>query len=143
MRLTDTEIIEQESTPSCEYIRYKNGVYQLTFLTVSRAAVDDYFMYFDKILTATPNEQTIYLLSDGSEVTETQPIGYMLAILRRTLRSHPERPAVRVAIIYQTAAFVGLINSLFRTFVLSKDGMRFFHVDAIDEAIAWLDIPQN
>lgn len=143
MHLEDTTIVEEESTPSCGYIRYQNGIYQLTFFDVSRSAVDDYFMYLDKILSRSSNDETVYIVSDGSQVTETQPIGYMLAILRRTLRNHPHRPGVRVAIIYQTATFVSLINSLFRTFIMSRDGMRFFHVDNVDEAIAWLGLPQS
>jgi len=130
--------VPTEKQPASEYIRHPDGIHEIIYNEVSREAVDQYMTHLDNIMSITPKEQTLRLLSNGTKVIEMQPITYMMSRFRGVMQKHPQRPAVRVAILYGSVRFIDLVNGLFRMFVRGRDGMRFFKAEERDEAIAWL-----
>lgn len=127
-----------EKKPAADYVKHDNGIHEIIYNEVSRDAVDVYMTHFDQIMSITPKEDKMRLLSNGAFVTEMQPISYMMSRFRGVMQKHQQRASVRVAVLYGSARFLDLVNGLFRMFVRGRDSMRFFKAEQRDEAIAWL-----
>ncbi len=127
-----------EKRAASEYIYHPDGIHEIIYNEVSREAVDQYMNHFDYIISITPKDQTLLLLSNGTKVVEMQPVTYMMSRFRAVMQKYPQRPAIRVAILYGSVRFIDLVNGLFRMFVRGRDRMRFFKAEERDEAIAWL-----
>lgn len=127
-----------EKKPAADYILHENGIHEIIYNEVSRGAVDAYMNHFDQIMAITPKGQKLRLLSNGAFVTEMQPISYMMSRFRGVMQKYPQRPSVRVAVLYGSVRFLDLVNGLFRIFVHGRDAMRFFKAEERDEAVAWL-----
>lgn len=135
--LTNTNL-QEEKKPATDYVQHPDGVHEIIYNEVSREAVDQYMTHFDNIMAITPKDEVLRLLSNGSLVVEMQPISYMMSRFRNVMQKYPQRPAVRVAILYGSVRFIDLVNGLFRMFVRGRDKMRFFKAEQREEAIAWL-----
>lgn len=123
---------------AADYIKHPDGLHEIIYNEVSRAAVDEYMNHFDHVMSVTPQDGVLRLLSNGANVVEMQPIAYMMSRFRGVMQKYPQRPAVRVAILYGSVRFLDLVNGLFRIFVHGRDAMRFFKAEQREEAISWL-----
>lgn len=115
-----------------------NRYYEITYHEVSRQAVDDYFYHLDQVLKQASAGETVYILSDGSEISSMQPLQYMMSRARALFSQNRNRPHMRVAVLYQSGAFIELLDGLFRVFMRGHDRLRFFRSETRDDAINWL-----
>lgn len=130
---------EQQNTYVHYFYLADDDIHHIIYQAVSRDAVDEFMDLFDMMLKTTPVDGTIRLIVDNHVNDQPQPLSYMLQKIRSLISSFPQRPAVRVAIVYeQRNQFFSFVDMIMQMFARGQDKLRYFKRDNWDEMLDWL-----
>jgi hypothetical protein len=122
----------------CSRIDRAEGYYEFVFEVANRRSIDVLFQHLNALyLIHQPPGVRFRALLDFTK-TDIPPIQPVAAQIREFRKTHPIPLNPRIVVIY-SGAFVGMIDSLLRTFAFSRETqVRLFLPTRRDEALAWL-----
>jgi hypothetical protein len=125
------------TSPFCEATLPPNGVIQIEWHELSRAAVDAHFQLLHDLFS---NSDTTLRFLHYSTKGAMPPINYMLAKTKTLLNQHRGRTANNhTAVLYQDNVIIVLFDSLLQTLIPQRQGkLRFFKFTESAAAQAWL-----
>lgn len=130
---------EQQNTYVHYFYLEKDDIHHIIYQAVSRKAVDEFMDLFDMMLKTTATDSTVRLIVDNHVNDQPQPLSYLLQKIRKLTSSLPQRPAVRVAIVYeQRDQLFSFIDMIMQMFARGQDKLRYFKRDNWNEMLDWL-----
>jgi hypothetical protein len=131
----------QSSTPQCRYQRLANGIDEFTFLSNTRAAVDDYFTLLCTYVATTAQTEPgrvmrmLIILQEPGML----PVSYMMERYRHFIHSHQDLPSTRVVYLYHGNVILSMVRSFLGLITERKHTNRqFLHMNERPQAEAWL-----
>lgn len=126
-----------------DYVHYyylqEDDIHHIIYQAVSRKAVDEFLDLFDMMLKTTAVDGTVKLIVDNQVNDQPQPLSYLLQKLRQLLANFPQRPTIRVAIVFEkNNQLFAFIDVMVRLLSRGGDQLRYFKRDKWDEMLDWL-----
>jgi hypothetical protein len=130
---------EPAANAGCEYTMTEQGIHQFVFREPSKEAVDDFFRKLEHIFTTTASAGTNRYIVDITQAGD-RDVSLVTNVqrFRRLETLYPQRPRGRTVILHRPGLAYSFIDSFIRAVAPSRDITRFFPVDKLDEAIAWV-----
>lgn len=129
------------NTEHCQYRYYLNNrIHKFTFVHADEQAVDEFFVHLERAMAEHAGDEPMLMLTD-LRPDGIPPFNYTLQTARRFFQSHPDRPALRAAYVYERSALITIIRRFFGLLRLNSE-RRFFEGDEL-EAIEWVTTGQN
>ncbi|MCS6836688.1 MAG: hypothetical protein NZ750_11820 [Anaerolineae bacterium] len=119
------------------YVAHDNGIHEFIFPDVSNETLDWWFAQLDQIYIKHANDGVVRFLYLSADLLPS--ISAVTTRVRAQNRRLPNRPATRVAVLYnnaRTMVYLNVFSQIANT--VGRDTTRFFNKDHRQEAIEWL-----
>jgi hypothetical protein len=124
----------------CRLISHANGIHELILLSGTKEGVDCYMAKIGTLFHATPIEQTLRYILNGTEAP-LPPIQYFVNESNRFERENRHIAGGRLAILYRKDFFWSVasrIVTMLNVFYRGRLKLMLFEGKDRDSAIAWL-----
>lgn len=128
-----------KQAPACAYRLLDSGIHEITFNSVSRDAVTEFFVHLNRTFDGkTQEDPRLMILIDGT-ASGFPSLSELMAGGRALVANHPHRPQVSYALVLRghTRHIVFALERLIRLF-RTTNRARSFMPQERDEAEAWL-----
>lgn len=120
----------------CVHVVLEGDIHEFIFKEVAHETIDEFLKQFECLLRDLPPDSTLRLITQNGD-NPPQPMSYALARTRALLRTVPNRPKLRAALV-ENSQFAKLLDAMFRALIARRDRLRVFHNADREKMLAWL-----
>jgi hypothetical protein len=122
------------------YHQLENGIYEIIFLSKTRASVDEFFQVMQLIYDASTTKQMLRILVDLS-MSGMIPMQYMFQQSQSWRSRNPNNLPLRGVILYPEKGILPIARVLVNTALQARGAQANLRLESIlkrDEAVEWL-----
>jgi hypothetical protein len=122
------------------YYQLENGIYEIIFLSKTRASVDEFFQVMQLIYDASNTKQMVRILIDLS-MSGMIPMQYMFQQSQSWRSRNPNNLPLRGVILYPEKGILPIARVLVNTALQARGAQANLRLESIlkrDESVEWL-----
>jgi|GEM_PF-5326667 len=125
---------------SLRYDILEGDIHHITYLEISRNAVDEYMEVLEHILETTPGDSVIKMIVEVEGSDRSQPLVRVQSSLNALMKRYPERAPLRIARLNTKVNVLGkVVSVMMQSVQRSDDKLEYFVRTDVDKAIQWLN----